>query len=419
MCVSPDVTEASKPAPTGRVILLADAAVDAMGTSCAPAAVVVDNDRIEAVGNPADIGASLDVPRVDLSGRILLPGLVNAHSHIDLSGPGPLPPDSDFRRWLGGVRRIRSESSAADRTVATTRGLQLLRAGGTVAVGDIVGHPSGEALDVLLDSTMRGVAFVEVFGLGPQQSETVNRLLGLSKQYPQRRRMRLGCSPHAPYSCGPDVFGAADATGLPVATHLAESAAEQALLEHGTGALRDLLVDDVGIPAESLPRLPEHAVTFLAPYLHGALCVHLNCIDSEHADTLASIGAVACLCPRATVYFGRDVPGPMPLLRAAGVPIVLGTDALLCLDTPNRISVLDDMRLLHRVNAAAPLDLLAMGTTAAASAIGVEPNLVDLRPGPSAGLISLPLYGRGLRAEEALRCIFESDAAPRWAIGPT
>ncbi len=417
MCVSTDAITASEPSPTGRTILFADVAVDAMGTSHSPAAIVVDNDCIEAIGHPASVGALPNARRVDCSGHVVLPGLVNAHSHLDLSGSGPMRPDANFRRWLAGVRESRLQSTAADRTQATTHGIALLRAGGTVAVGDIVGGPADETLEVLMGSTMRGVAFMEVFGLGSEQRTTIDRLKRLQCNS-MPGPMRLGCSPHAPYTCSVDVYRAAAETGLPIATHLAETAAEASLLEEGTGDLRDLLVDDIGIPASALPALPAHAVTSLSPYLHGALCVHLNCIDRTHAETLASIGAVACLCPRATAYFGRDVPGPLSLLREAGVSIALGTDSLLCLDTPHRISVLDEMRLLHRVGDVSPLDLLAMGTTLGAQALGVDPQLVDLRPGPTAGIIALPLPKPRCTAAIALGQVLESNDAPRWVIGP-
>ena len=418
MCVSTDAINVFEPPPTGRTILFADVAVDAMGTSHAPAAIVVDNDRIEAIGSPASIGASPSARRVDCSGHIVLPGLVNAHSHLDLSGPGPMPRDANFRRWLAGVRAFRLQSTAADRSAATVRGIALLRAGGTVAVGDIVGGPAHETLGALMESSMRGVAFVEVFGLGSGQIAAIDRLQGLQCSS-THSRMRLGCSPHAPYTCSLDVYCAAAATGLPIATHLAETTDEEALLKDGTGDLRDLLVEDIGIPASALPVLPAHAVTSLSPHLQGALCVHLNCIDRSQADTLASIGAVACLCPRATAYFGRDVPGPLPLLREAGVPIALGTDSLLCLDTPDRISVLDEMRLLHQVGALAPLDLLAMGTTLGARALGIDPRLVDLRPGPTAGIIALPIEEPGCTATVALGQVLASTDAPTWVIGPT
>jgi 5-methylthioadenosine/S-adenosylhomocysteine deaminase len=179
--------------------------------------------------------------------------------------------------------------------------------------------------------------------------------------------------------------------------------------------MRDLLVEDIGLPEAAVPTLLSHPVQALAHTLHGALCVHLNCIEPSHADMLASIDAVACVCPRATVYFGRALPGPVAMLREAGVRIALGTDAMLCLDTPNRISVLDEMRLLSQCNAAPALELLAMATINGAEALGLDPSLVDLRPGPTAGVIE----GPSCSASTAMERVLASCSAPTWVVPPT
>jgi cytosine/adenosine deaminase-related metal-dependent hydrolase len=222
--------------------------------------------------------------------------------------------------------------------------------------------------------------------------------------------MRAGFSPHAPYSCGPDVFAGAALLAGTVSTHIAETPEELELLATGTGPFRALLLDDVGLPEEALPIAGVHPIDLLLDPLAGALCVHLNCIEPRHAEALASVGAVACLCPRATAYFGRDVPGPFAMLREAGVQIVLGTDALLCLDTPDRICMLDEARLLFGLDAASALDLLAMITTYPADVLSVDRALVDLRSGPTAGILAV--------SGASLDDVFSGTEAPQWAAGP-
>jgi len=406
MCDTPYSSFASDHARTGRTILLADAAVDAMGTTCCPAAVVLDGDQIEALDTPQAIGEIPGVTTHDWTGHVLLPGLVNAHTHLDLSGPGPWPREADFLAWIGRVRSLRSETaSPAD---AVTRGVALARAGGTVAVGDIVGHPSDASLDALANSGLHGLAFIEGFGLGTMQASVVERFASRAGQ--QFGRMRAGFSPHAPYSCGPDVFAGAALLAGGVSTHIAETPEELELLAGGTGPFRAVLMDDVGLPEEALPNAGVHPIDLLIDHLAGALCVHLNCIEPRHAEALASVGAVACLCPRATAYFGRDVPGPFDMLREAGVEIVLGTDALLCLDTPDRICMLDEARFLFGLGAASALDLLAMITTGPADALSVDGALVDLRSGPTAGILAVP----GASLDDAM----SGTDAPQWAAGP-
>ncbi|MCH2135631.1 MAG: amidohydrolase family protein [Phycisphaerales bacterium] len=401
-------------APTGRTLLIAAAAVDAMGTTAVPGAVLVDNSRIEASGTPQSIGPVEGAHIITLPDDCLLPGLVNAHTHLDLSGRGPMPPEPDFRHWLAKVRAMRAQATDTTITAAVRRGIDLARAGGTVAVGDIVAHPSAPTIAALGQSNLRGVAFIEQFGLGARQQCAIDTFNALQHQRAPSNRMQLGCSPHAPYSCTKRVFEAAARTGLPVATHLAESQGELECLEHGTGPTRALLLEDVGLPESALPLLHAHPVPALIEHLRGALCVHLNCIDSSHAALLRDAGAIACLCPRATAYFAREVPGPLDILRSAGVPIVLGTDSLLCLDTPDRICMLDELRQLQPH--ADAFDLLAMVTTQAAAALRMDPALVDLRPGPTAGIISVPLRQAPATARAALDDVLTSAAGPRWAI---
>ena len=103
-------------------------------------------------------------------------------------------------------------------------------------------------------------------------------------------------------------------------------------------------------------------------------------------------------------------------MLASGINVALGTDSMLCLDTPNRISVLDEMRLLHRRDNADPRLLLQMGTTNGAIALGVEPSRFTLDPGPVAGLIALDINPDN--ALDPLRQILVGDAPPEWLSGP-
>ena len=418
MCVSLEQAAASETSPTGRRRLLADAAVDAMGTSVAPAAILVDNHRVEAVGSPQSIGPVPDALTVDCSGHVLLPGLVNAHAHLDLSGPGPWAPQSDFRDWVNQVRALRIAQSHADRSAAVRRGLALSKAGGTVAIGDIIGQPHDSGLAMLRDDDMHVVGFIEAFGLANDQAKAVSCFQQCAEAEMATERFRPGLSPHAPYSCGLDVFAAAADLPLPVCTHLAETPEEVELLQRGTGALADLLIQDVGLNEHALPAYGQHPVDAVQPWLHGALCVHVNCIDETHACSLASVGAIAVLCPRATRYFGRAVPGPYHLLREAGVQIVLGTDALLCLDTPERISTLDEARLLMASGIDDASTLLDMMTVSGAKALGFDPALVTLSPGPVAGVLAVPLSAEVNRADAALDQILRASSAPLWAMRP-
>ena len=122
-------------------------------------------------------------------------------------------------------------------------------------------------------------------------------------------------------------------------------------------------------------------------------------------------------CPRASAYFGhanhryRDMLG-------AGVNVALGTDSILCLGTADRISVLDEMRLLHRRDATDPMTLLAMTTIKGARVLGTRESLVTLKPGESAGLLALRIGDAPTSAHEAMVQAMKRDDPPRWVLGP-
>src|SRR5690606_22730184 len=141
----------------------------------------------------------------------------------------------------------------------------------------------------------------------------------------------------------------------PVSIHLAESADEVELCLHGRGALREML-DRFGAVPTDASGSGLHPVDWFCARLRsaprgaggaGRLAVHLNAFEAHHAAQLASLGVTAVICPRATAFFGRR-GGAWRALRDAGVPVALGTDGRLCLDTPDRISTLDEIRCLAR-----------------------------------------------------------------------
>ncbi|MDP7029825.1 MAG: amidohydrolase family protein [Phycisphaerales bacterium] len=407
-----------------RRLIHAGGVIDAFGLHLSPAAVLVDGGVVRAVGSPASIGRPGGVVVEDWAGSLLMPGLVNAHAHLDLSGAGVWPPaGEDFRGWVGRVRDLRAAASLADVRAAVSRGIDLSLAGGTACIGDIAGHPPGPSIDLLRASPLRGTSFIECFGIGRGQAAALRRMqetLAAMTEYD--RGIRIGISPHAPYSCGPEMFAAAATSGRPVMTHLAETPAELELLQHGSGPLRDMLEHDIGVWDAEVTCPAAHPVDVLLPALKAAraVCVHVNWLEPAHVDTLAAAGARVVYCPRASAAFGHAPPRlprhPWAALRAAGVRVGLGTDSLLCLDTPDRISVLDDMRLLRRRDGVDGLTLLDMATRSGADVLDLRPDLVRLGP-QVAGLLAVPCSG--VDAPGMLEDALSRSDAPVWAVAPS
>lgn len=378
--------------------------------------------EVLAVGEPGVLDTP-DLPRADrtvrLPDHLLMPGLVNAHTHLDLTHIGPVPhdPREGFVAWVDHIRASRRDAPA-DISASVHLGIQRSLAGGTVAVGDIAGAPHGRLTDtparVLAESPLAGVSFLEFFGIGRSAAGTVERLEHwATHDLPPLRRtlastpVRVGLQPHAPNTVDLGVYRWAAALAeryeLPLATHLAETPEERAFIAEASGPQRAML-ERFGLWDDSAAHhigRGLHPVAHLARLLrdHRFLCAHVNDATDEAIATLAATRTPVVYCPRASAYFGAsDNFGPHRYrdMLAAGVRVCLGTDSIVNLDTPDRISVLDEMRLLARRDGTDPRMLLAMGTTHGAEALGLNPETVTLLPGPLAGLLAVPATGADL-----------------------
>ena len=428
------VRERLHASPGGRVAVRLAAAADAFRTA-APAVAVIDAEGPLAVGTPDEIGR-LDAPVIELPGHVALPPLVNAHAHLDLTSVGPLPFDGSFAAWASEVRARRP--ATADAVAAAVReGVRRAVEGGTGLIGDIAGRFGLDALGALRDEAprygLRGVAYVEAFGIGSATANGVAFFRSLrGKAADEAGGIRLGASPHAPYSCGDETYAAAAASGLPVATHLAETLEEERFVHGCSGPLADLL-REVGAWTPELRGWNVDPVRRILPLLRGtgAAVVHLNYVTDGALAALAAEAKgdrppVVVYCPRASAYFRHPDAGRGPHryreMLAAGIPVALGTDSAIVLGNAPTISVLDEMRFLHRRDGVDPTLLLAMATSHGARALGESTVPVTLPSGSvrtARALIAVDAAeGRGSAVSDLLGEVLRSDAPCRWLWPP-
>jgi aminodeoxyfutalosine deaminase len=376
------------------------AIADERGIILAPASVLV---RTEPGGSfsvrilpPAEADripqtAGQEIRRIDLRDSVLIPGLVNAHTHLDLTAVGPFEGGrGDFPRFLGHVVKHRPAEEGAIRA-SVHRGIELSLAGGVVAVGDIAGcPPSGPStvpFEELAASNLAGVSFIEYFGIGRGDVERAAKASEILAGCCARatRNVRPGISPHAPYTVSLAAYRrtVADAArlGALVCTHLAESQAEREFIAGGKGPHRQLLerfgLWHDGLESEySAGRTP---IEHMAPALAGSSTLVVHCNDVSDADFERLAGPVA-YCPRSSSYFQAEMAfGPHRYrdMLSAGINVCLGTDSIINL--PNEaadaarggISVLDEARFLYRRDSTDPAMLLGMMTTRGARALGL------------------------------------------------
>jgi aminodeoxyfutalosine deaminase len=349
--------------------------------------VTVRGSRIAAV-EPHGLHA----PDEDLGNVALIPGLVNAHTHLDLSGArGAVPPTpaNRFTDWLSAVIAYRRSRPPESVYVDIRAGLAEALRYGTTLLGDI--SVEGASWDALAAAPIRAVVFREMIGLGKRTSEAAVEAAGAWLAERQSTdTCRAGLSPHAPYSVRLGMFAAAGKLCLPakspLAVHLAESDAEVELLYHRRGPfvefLKGLRLWDEAEFAGGFQQVM-NACDFRQPRLF----VHGNRLPPT---VRLRRGSAVVYCPRTHAAFGHP-PHPFRsfLSREAGVVVCLGTDSLA--SNPD-LDPLAEARFVRARDPDVPGDvLLRMVTQFGAEALGWGDECGTLEAGKSADLVAVPL----------------------------
>ena len=365
--------------------------------------ITVRGDRIVAV---APHGSRLSDE--DLGEVTIIPGLVNAHTHLDLSGAAGLTrpvPGEAFPEWLKRVIAYRRARTPEQVEADIRAGLAESLRHGVILLGDI--SAAGASWPALKDAALRAVVFWELIGTKLERFEPAlhSAIIGMNAQ-PNTPTCRWGRSPHAPYSVHRRGYElAAQSPGI-AAVHLAESAEEMELLEHRTGPFVPFL-QKLGVwepdglirdPREFLRTHPEQKL----------LVVHGNYLPG---DTPLTANQSLVICPRTHAAFGHP-PHPFREFLARGVNVCLGTDSPA--SNPD-LDVLAEVRELHRRHPDVPVaTLLEMATINGARALGFDSECGTLEPGKSADFVVLPgaggdPYGAIPAGEGARRTLFRGE----------
>jgi cytosine/adenosine deaminase-related metal-dependent hydrolase len=357
-----------------------------------PETIIQDGFVRVASGKITDVGQgrcrfSTD-PIIHHGSGVLMPSLVNAHTHLDLCAlKQATDMENGFIRWIQSVIQKKAQTGRDKLFAAAQAGIDELKASGTGIVGDICS--SEISPQFFLDSGLSGVWFQEYLGTGAPSDLWCEKMSDTQT---------ISIAGHAPHTTAPELLvrlkSAARKAFTPFSLHLAESADEVRFMTTGKGEWADFLTAR-GIDTSAW------GLTDLSPVKHAGrlglldkstLAVHLVFADDKDIAILSEKQVHACICPRSNMHLHKCLPN-VPMMMGAGLRLCLGTDSLASNDS---LSLFDEMAFLsHHFPEIAPRDILMMATINGASALGFDDHFGRLTPERFAKMIYVPVAASG------------------------
>ncbi|HXA09556.1 MAG TPA: amidohydrolase family protein [Chthoniobacterales bacterium] len=361
-------------------------------------AVAVVDDRIADVGRSDEVRGRQRGAVTDLGEVVLLPGLINAHCHLDFTSlRGTIAPQRSFAEWIRQINDRRRELSEEDFLHSITDGFAEAQRWGTTTIANIESMP--ELLQRMAPPPLRTWWFAELIDVRPTLAaeEMIENALALfrgKENWPGS----FGLSPHAPYTVSPKLLRLAARAGeqsdMLLTMHLAESEEEMEMFRAGGGPLFDLL-QSLGRPMDDCGRGKTSLATILDRQTIDErwILVHLNELTEEDFERVA-VGPRFHIahCPRSSRYF-QHRPFALRRLRDLGFNVCLGTDSLASNSSLSLFSEMQAVRDAHPW--LAPREILEIATVNGARALHQEETLGKIRVGAQADLIALPIDNNG------------------------
>jgi cytosine/adenosine deaminase-related metal-dependent hydrolase len=331
---------------------------------------------------------------VDWGDAVIMPGLVNAHTHLELTSlHGQLTHFRSFTDWILQLIEKRRHWAKEDFLNSVHAGAEAALKSGTTLVGDVTA--SGWSCEGGYGLGLRRVVFEESTALSPSNLDSALSQIQerLGRAFPDSLLVR-GISPHAPYSVSAELYrrlaDLSHSRGLLLATHIAETVPEIQFLESGTGEFREFLtrlgvLPDRWKPPQLSPLAYMDSLGVLGPL---SILIHCNYLDQNSMKRILATGGSVVYCPRSHDFFGHE-PHPVRQFLDLGINVALGTDSLA---SNSSLSLLDEMRHLFRTRKdLKPEEIIRTATVNGAAALNFRAVLGCLRPGYWADLAVLSL----------------------------
>ncbi len=337
----------------------------------------------------------------DFGDAVLLPGLVNAHSHLEYTALRGFLEDVPFFSWIRALTAAKASLSAEDWLWSARLGALECAASGITTLGD--NTDAGVTMRVLAESGLRGTVYQELFGIDDREPtgpiiEALQAKIAAHRAYASER-VAAGVSPHALYTIRPALFAAVNAYAaaehLPTSIHIAESPAESALTESGTGPFAEMFARR-GITWD-VPHLTptQYAdqMGALGPNTLAVHCVHQNTADIQR---VAKKNAAIIHCPKSNAKLGAGIAPLTAWLRTENLRVGLGTDSAVSNNTHDlweemRFALLLQRARLEDAEVVTARDVLRLATLGGAGAMGLSEQIGSLTPGKRADLIAVRL----------------------------
>jgi cytosine/adenosine deaminase-related metal-dependent hydrolase len=375
-------------------------------------AVAIREDQIVDVGKFSDVRKAHSADEVvDLGEQALLPGLINAHCHLDYTClRGKIPRQKSFTDWIRAINAEKAQLTTEDYVTSINDGFAEARRFGTTTIANLTAFPE---LISQTEAPIRTWWFAELIDVREPISDRnlkaiCNQVSKASKQW--------GLAPHAPFTASADLYRRCEKIArrenILLTTHLAESGEEMQMFQDGRGPLYDFLKEigremtdcGKGTPVE---HFLERAIEGNRPYL----LVHLNEIADSDLRLISGRSAESTIvhCARSHSYFGHS-PFRVQKLSELGFNICLGTDSLASNDD---LSLFAEMRAFqNEFPDVQPEEILKMVTVNSARALQQENALGRIRRGFIADFIAVPIE----RSTAVFETILEFDGPIVWSM---
>ncbi|MGR3311381.1 MAG: amidohydrolase family protein [Candidatus Brocadiales bacterium] len=352
-------------------------------------ALAIDASKIVAVGKYSDIHREHACSVIDLGESVILPGLINAHTHLELTAlHGSIKPTKSFISWVVKVVRARLLWNEEELNSSVQDGITMSLEAGTTTLADI--SNTGHTFQNLKDSPLRKTVFHEVIDFNPSTAETTaqvarERITG----FPDNNLVTAGISPHAPYTVSDELYRRcltlSRELNVPICTHIAETKDEIEFLTRGSGGFVNLLrtrnmLNDHWHPPGLLPVEYLNNIGVLKwPWM----LIHCNYLSDKEISIIKESGSSVIFCPRSHQFFGHE-NHPFRKLLSKGTNVALGTDSLA---SNSSLSILDEMRFLYEHHPdLKPQQILSMATINGAKALGIGDKVGRLAGGLEADI---------------------------------